>query len=77
MKRKNKKPEWTKKEKLMFWLSALVGLVSGLISGATLAYIFSLRENASIINLVGAIIFIALLIWIIFSIKKQIQKNLE
>jgi len=77
IKRNSKKPKWTKKETLMFWLSALVGLVSGLVSGATLAYIFSFGENPSIINLVGAIIFTLILIRLIFWIRKQIKKNLE
>lgn len=72
--------EMTRKEKRVFWLGALVGIVGGFVGNMLEGYLFNFTDalnpkNLWYIDLTGVVVFTALFFAILFFINKQVLSN--
>lgn len=67
--------KFCKKEKLMFWSGALVGIVGGFIGNILSSYMFQFSKKPNLIDAIAVILFTIIFLTILFFINKQIKKN--
>ena len=72
---KNKKDIYTQKEKNLFWLALLIGIIGGLIGNLWVTYLFTSYDPSNLINSnsIFAVIYTIILLGILFYIKRQIK----
>ncbi len=64
-----------KKDKGIFWVGALTGIVGGLTGNLWAGYFFELSNNPNWVNFFAVIIFTIILFGLLFYINNQIKKN--
>ena len=69
--------KFEKKEKVIFWSAILAGMAGGIIGNILVGYIFSFRDNPTLINSIGVIIFTAIFFGLIFFVRNKIKQNVS
>lgn len=70
---KKKKEIYNQKEKNMFWVALMVGIVGGLLGNLLVSYVFDLKQGFSWTSLVGALSFSAMFIFLLIYMRRQIK----
>lgn len=65
----------SKKERRIFWVGILAGMVGGITGNLLVGYIFEWYNKPSYINLIGVIVFTLIFLGLLIWINKQIIKN--
>jgi len=65
----------TKKEKRFFWVGLSAGIVGSFVTNILTNYIFEFKNEPTLINLLGMLIFTLIFFILLVYLNKQIKKN--